>query len=135
MKKPPPPPDFDENPEWTDADFAQARPASEALPGEIAAMLVRPGRPLGSKTSDRKQVTLRLPKSVIDYFKSGGPGWQTRAVAVLEREATGRNAGKAKTLDEAVARGVAEADAGQIIDADAVFDRLRGKYSAKTRKP
>jgi uncharacterized protein (DUF4415 family) len=32
-------------------------------------------------------VTLRLPVSVIDYFRADGPGWQTRAIAVLEREA------------------------------------------------
>jgi uncharacterized protein (DUF4415 family) len=127
MGKPPPPADFDENPEWTDEMIARARPASEVLPPEVAAMLVRPGRPLGSKTSDRTQVTLRLPKSVIDYFKSGGPGWQTRAVAVLEREATGRNAGKAKALDDGGTRGVAEADA--------TFNRPRGKPSAKPPRP
>ena len=28
-------PDFDENPEWTKADFARAKPASEALPAEL----------------------------------------------------------------------------------------------------
>lgn len=27
-------PEFDENPEWTKADFARARPASEALPAD-----------------------------------------------------------------------------------------------------
>lgn len=47
----------------------------------------RVGRPKGSVTSDRSQVTLRLPRAVIDHFKADGPGWQTRAVAVLEREA------------------------------------------------
>lgn len=38
---------------------------------------------------DRKpqQVSLRLPRDVIDHFKAGGPGWQMRAVAVPEREA------------------------------------------------
>jgi len=28
-------------------------------------------------------VTLRLPKRVLQYFKRGGRGWQTRAVATL----------------------------------------------------
>ena len=53
---------FDEdNPEWTEEDFARARPASEILPPHIVAMLVRkPGRPAGSTTSTRRQVTLRL---------------------------------------------------------------------------
>lgn len=44
------------------------------------------GRPPGSVTSDRQQVTLRLPRAVIEHFKADGPGWQTRAIAVLERE-------------------------------------------------
>jgi uncharacterized protein (DUF4415 family) len=76
----------DDNPEWTAEDFARARPASEVLPPEIAAMLVRqPGRPAGSMRSDRRQVTLRLPAHVIEHFRSQGPGWQTRAIAALER--------------------------------------------------
>jgi uncharacterized protein (DUF4415 family) len=88
MNKPPPPADFDDNPEWTAADFKAARPAGELFPPDVVATLVRrPGRPPGSRTSDRKQVTLRLPRSVIEHFKAQGPGWQTRAVAVLEREA------------------------------------------------
>lgn len=91
MTKMPPPEDFDDNPEWTEADFAQAQRASDALPAAAAAVLVRrPGRPAGTHTSDRQQVTLRLPRAVIAHFKAGGPGWQTRAVAVLEREIKGR---------------------------------------------
>ncbi len=86
MKKQPPPDGFDDNPEWTDADFARARPASQVLPAAAAEALRRPGRPVGSGSSHRKQVTLRLPLSVIEHFKAAGPGWQTRAVAVLERE-------------------------------------------------
>lgn len=33
--------DFDENPEWTEEDFANARPASEVLPPHLARQLVR----------------------------------------------------------------------------------------------
>lgn len=76
-----------DNPEWTEADFARARTPEDVFPPPIAAVLRRRGRPAGSRTSDRKQVTLRLPRAVIEHFKAGGPGWQTRAVAVLEREA------------------------------------------------
>lgn len=35
-------PDFDENPEWTEEDFAKARPASEIHPPHLARQLVRP---------------------------------------------------------------------------------------------
>jgi uncharacterized protein (DUF4415 family) len=81
-----PPEDFDDNPEWTVEDFASARPASQVLPTSAVGALRRPGRPIGAVSSSRKQVTLRLPLSVIEHFKAAGPGWQTRAVAVLERE-------------------------------------------------
>ena len=59
----------------------------EALVQALVERKRRGGRPLGSTTSDRQQVTLRLPRAVIEHFKRDGPGWQTRAVAVLEREA------------------------------------------------
>jgi uncharacterized protein (DUF4415 family) len=76
-----------DNPEWTSADFARARPAGE-LPADLLAAFpktkARVGRPAGS---NRQQVTLRIPRDVIEHFKSGGPGWQTRAIAVLERAA------------------------------------------------
>lgn len=58
----------------------------EALERALEERRIRLGRPAGSTTSDRKQVTLRLPRAVIEHFKADGPGWQTRAVAVLERE-------------------------------------------------
>lgn len=78
----------DDNPEWTEEDFARARPAIEVLPPEVlAAFGKKRGRPAGTTTSDRQQVTLRLPRDVIDFFKADGPGWQTRAVEVLTRAA------------------------------------------------
>lgn len=84
----PPQESFDENPEWTAGDFADARPIEDLHWPEIVTLLVRkPGRPVGTIRSNRKQVTLRMPQSVIDHFKAGGPGWQTRVVGVLEREA------------------------------------------------
>jgi uncharacterized protein (DUF4415 family) len=54
-------------------------------PPELSAP-VRTGRPPGSTTSDRKQVALRIPQKVLDHFRAGGPGWQTRMIAVLQRE-------------------------------------------------
>lgn len=88
MNKSPPPSGFDENPEWTADDFGRARPADAVHPHPVVVALVRkPGRPTGTVRSERQQVSLRLPRDVIDHFKAGGPGWQTRAVAVLEREA------------------------------------------------
>ena len=56
--------------ELTDEEMAQLRPIPRT-----------PGRP---KADSRKQpVSIRLSPEVIEHFKAGGPGWQTRIDAVL----------------------------------------------------
>ena len=73
---------FDEdNPEWTEEDFARARPASE-LPARLAAAFHKGGRPAGS---DKQQISIRLDKAVVEKFKATGPGWQTRINEALKR--------------------------------------------------
>ena len=77
----PQPDDFDENPEWTEADFRRARPAADVLPElfgpEVAArMLRKPGRPKADAV--KVPVTMRLDGDVLEHFKSTGRGWQTR---------------------------------------------------------
>ena len=44
-----------------------------------------PGRPKTDKT--KVSVAMRMDGDVVDYFKRGGPGWQTRMHAVLAKEA------------------------------------------------
>ena len=83
MSKGPPPPDYDDNPEWTDEMIASARPASEVLPPEIAAMLVRRRGPQAAPI--KKAITLRLDPDVLDKFKSTGPGWQSRMNEALRQ--------------------------------------------------
>ena len=41
----------------------------------------RAGRPLAA--DPRRQVTIRLPESVLLAWKASGPGWQTRMADVL----------------------------------------------------
>lgn len=84
MSKGPPPPDYDDNPEWTEEDFARARPADEILPPHVVAALVRKtgGRPKGS---NKEQVTLRIDRDVLDRFRASGPGWQSRINEALRR--------------------------------------------------
>ena len=76
------PPEFlaDETPEWTKKMLKQARPASEVVPKVVEAH--RRGRPL--KSDKKRQLTLRLSPEVVDYFKSSGPGWQTRMDEALK---------------------------------------------------
>ena len=45
----------------------------------------RAGRPVA--TNPRKQVTIRLPETVLDHWKSTGPGWQTRMAELLTKRA------------------------------------------------
>lgn len=57
-----------DNPEWTDAMFDTAKRGTAAAR--------RAGRP--KSDSPKQSTTLRLDQDVLEYFKSGGQGWQTR---------------------------------------------------------
>jgi uncharacterized protein (DUF4415 family) len=60
-----------ENPQWTESDFAKAKPFDEVFP------TIRKGR--GPNKEPTKQlVSLRLSAEVLKHFKADGPGWQTR---------------------------------------------------------
>ncbi len=75
----------DDNPEWTDEDFARARPAAEVLPPQVIAAFAKPrGRPTGS---EKQRVTLRVDRDTVERFRSAGPGWQTRMNEALRRAA------------------------------------------------
>jgi uncharacterized protein (DUF4415 family) len=78
----------DENPEWTAADFAKARPASEVLPqlfgSKAAADMLKPrGRPRAQFPKER--INIRLSHEVIAHFKGEGVGWQTRIDSALRQ--------------------------------------------------
>lgn len=77
---------FDEdNPEWTKEDFARARPASELPPAMLAAFpntKAGGGRPPGS---NKRAVSIRLDKDVLEKFRATGPGWQSRINEALKR--------------------------------------------------
>lgn len=65
------------NPEWTEGDFARAKPASEVLPAEVmAAFKKKAGRPRAEVA--KVPVSLRLDPDVLAAFKATGTGWQTR---------------------------------------------------------
>ncbi|WP_299438498.1 BrnA antitoxin family protein [uncultured Rhodospira sp.] len=77
------PVDDPENPEWTEDDFARAVPFDRAFPDLAESARRGPGRPPVARP--KKQVSLRLDQDVIDHFKGGGPGWQTRLNDALRR--------------------------------------------------
>lgn len=95
MKKKPQPDRIDnENPQWTDEHFAQARAAAEVLPEifgqEMAHRLLRPrGRPRAEFPKQR--INIRLSQDVLMHFKSSGSGWQTRIDHALRQFIEGQS--------------------------------------------
>ena len=76
-----------DNPEWTEADFARARPAEDVLPPEILAQFPntrRRGRPLADIR--KAHVSLRLDPEVLAFFRDQGRGWQGDVEDVLRAE-------------------------------------------------
>lgn len=79
---------FAENPEWTKATFAKAKPASAVLPevfgAPAARRLLKPrGRPKSGAA--RTSISLRLPPDTLARWKATGPGWQTRMAEALDK--------------------------------------------------
>jgi uncharacterized protein (DUF4415 family) len=71
---------------WKDPDDAPMLTreffrAADAYRGE---KLVRRGRPPAGERA-KEAVKLRISPDVLEYFRSSGPGWQTRINAALER--------------------------------------------------
>ena len=62
--------DYAELPEITDDMLARG-------------IVKRGGRPVA--TNPRKQVTIRLPETVLAAWKATGPGWQTRMAELLSK--------------------------------------------------
>lgn len=79
----------DEPIEWTDEMFDRAQiSVGGVVIREATGTLTRRGRPpVGD--APKQQVTLRLPRPVIEHFKAGGAGWQTRISRTLEEHVSG----------------------------------------------
>ena len=79
----------DEPVEWTDDMFDRAQISiGGKVVREATGTLTRRGRPPVGE-APKQQVTLRLPSHVLQHFKAGGAGWQTRIGEVLERHVGG----------------------------------------------
>lgn len=73
----------DDNPEWTDEDFARAKPAEAALSPKLYEALTRRRGP--QKAPAKTPVSLRLSPDVVEHFRAGGAGWQTRIDEALKQ--------------------------------------------------
>lgn len=76
--------DPDDAPELTEADLENGtwRIGGRVVTREVARKAVaRRGRPSG--TAKKESTTIRFDKDVLEAFRAGGPGWQSRMNAAL----------------------------------------------------
>lgn len=69
---------------WTKSDFARADGPEALGPAELAAFpktASRMGRP--RKVKPKEPVSLRLDADILEHYRAGGPGWQSRINAAL----------------------------------------------------
>lgn len=74
--------------ELTTEDFKSFQPSS-AFPELVGAFQRARGQRGPQKSPTKERVALRLDSAIVDHFRSGGPGWQTRindALAALIRK-------------------------------------------------
>lgn len=102
----------DEPVEWPDEVWARAQfSVGGKVVREATGTLTRRGRPpLGDEP--KQQVTLRLPRHVLDHFKAGGAGWQTRIGRTLEEHVAGAGRERGRSSAVAETRGAYSADPG-----------------------
>lgn len=66
-----------DNPEWTEADFRNARPFAEVFP-EMAAAIRKRG-----PARTKEAISIRIDADVLEKLRASGEGWQSRVNAVL----------------------------------------------------
>lgn len=76
------------SPVWTNDDDVPDLSAPEWAE-VIDCMPVRRGRP--RLTRPKQSTTVRLDPDILEYLKSGGPGWQTRLNAFLREAIAAEN--------------------------------------------
>ena len=71
----------DDNPEWTDADFARARPFAEVFPEQAEKLRAMGGRPKLERP--KKHIGFRLAADVVEGIRATGKGYKARVERVL----------------------------------------------------
>ena len=79
-----------DNPELTDEEIAQLRPAREVLPPEFfeALEIRRRGQRGPQKAPTKVAVSIRLSRDLVEAFKATGPGWQSKIDEALRASLT-----------------------------------------------
>jgi uncharacterized protein (DUF4415 family) len=92
----------EENPEWTSADFARAKPSRELF---AERGLRYPGQRGPQKSPTKAQVTLRLDRDLLEHIKATGAGWQTRVNQSLRASMMSKPLTKPSAAPKAARRG------------------------------
>ena len=72
--------------EWTDEDWARARPAIEVDPELVEWSLRTRGK---QKAPTKEKVTIRLDTDIVARLRESGKGWQTRLNDTLRKAVLG----------------------------------------------
>lgn len=77
--------------EWTDEEFASARPAREMMPPEVYdALVANSKRHRGKQVAPtRELVAIRLDRDVVTQLRATGRGWQGRLNATIRKAVLG----------------------------------------------
>jgi uncharacterized protein (DUF4415 family) len=67
----------DDIPELTEEFFRNAKPITE-FPELYNAIMRARGQRGPQKTPTKERVSLRLDRDIVESYRAGGPGWQTR---------------------------------------------------------
>lgn len=83
MPKSPEPPrgGFDDNPEWTELDFARAKPFKEGFPDLYNSWKRQRGRP--PVAQPKVHIGFRLAADVVEGVRASGRGYNARVEKVL----------------------------------------------------
>jgi uncharacterized protein (DUF4415 family) len=69
--------------ELTAEDFKHFRPMREVFPELVEAFERARGQRGAQKAPTKEHVSIRLSRNVLEHFRAGGPGWQSRINEVL----------------------------------------------------
>ena len=75
--------EVEDNPELTEEELKEMRPFREVFPDLAASIDRKLGRPKAE--NPKKAISLRLDAEVIERFKAGGEGWQSRMNEALRK--------------------------------------------------
>jgi uncharacterized protein (DUF4415 family) len=73
----------DDNPEWSEEDFAKAK-RGEALPDWVKKAFPRTRGP--QKAPTKQAISIRLDADLVERLRATGKGWQVRVNEILRRE-------------------------------------------------